>query len=138
MINSVVLVGRLTRDPELRYTANGAGAAVVKFTLAVERNFTNQIGERETDFIFISVWRNLAENVAKYCVKGSLVALTGRLQVRSFENEEGRTMWMTEVVADQVKFLDYRNKEQQDNSNDPLAEVGKPIDLDDLDLPFDI
>jgi single-strand DNA-binding protein len=153
VLNRVVLVGRLTRDPELRYTANGT--AVAKFTLAVDRNFTNQQGEREADFIFISVWRNLAENCAKYTRKGSLVALEGRLQVRSYENQEGRTVWTTEVVADQVKFLDSRNSQNNDNNfgdnnrgygsqnqqnnqsnQDPFQSVGKPIDLSDDDLPF--
>lgn len=153
MLNRVVLVGRLTRDPELRYTANG-GTAVARFTLAVERNYTNQQGEREADFIFISVWRGLAENCAKYLRKGSLVALEGRLQVRSYENQEGRTVWSTEVVADQVKFLDSRSSQNNDNNfgdnsmgysnqnqnkpsnQDPFQSVGKPIDLSDDDLPF--
>jgi single-strand DNA-binding protein len=155
VLNRVVLVGRLTRDPELRYTANG-GTAIARFTLAVDRNYTNQQGEREADFIFISVWRGLAENCAKYLSKGSLVALEGRLQVRSYENQEGRTAWSTEVVADQVKFLDSRNSQNNDNNygdnnmgynnqnqqnkqqsnQDPFQSVGKPIDLSDDDLPF--
>ncbi|WP_028778254.1 single-stranded DNA-binding protein [Shimazuella kribbensis] len=154
MLNRVVLVGRLTRDPELRYAKNGV--AVAKFTLAVDRNYTNQQGERETDFIFISVWRGLAENCAKYTRKGSLVALEGRLQVSSYENQEGRTVWTTEVVADHVKFLDSRNSQNSDNNfgdnnmgynnnqnqqkkqsnQDPFQSVGKPIDLSDDDLPF--
>jgi single-strand DNA-binding protein len=136
MLNRVVLCGRLVRDPELRYLQNGA--AVAKFTLAVDRNFTNQNGEREADFIFISVWRGLAENCAKYTSKGSLVALEGRLQVRSYENNEGRTVWTTEVVADQVKFLDSKKKdEQQEQGDDPFQKIGKPIDIDaEMDLPF--
>jgi single-strand DNA-binding protein len=153
VLNRVVLVGRLTRDPELRYTANGA--AVAKFTLAVDRNYTNQQGERETDFIFISVWRGLAENCAKYTRKGSLVALEGRIQVSSYDNQEGRKVWTTEVVADSVKFLDSRNSQNSDNNSDennmgynnqsqqkkqsgqdPFQSVGKPIDLSDDDLPF--
>jgi single-strand DNA-binding protein len=124
----------LVRDPELRYLQNGA--AVAKFTLAVDRNYTNQNGEKETDFIFISVWRGLAENCAKFIGKGSLVALEGRLQVSSYENNEGRTVWSTEVVADQVKFLDSKKRdEQQDDQGDPFQKIGKPIILDD-DLPF--
>ena len=135
MLNRVVLVGRLTRDPELRYTESGA--PVAKFTLAVDRNYTKQNGEREVDFIFISAWRNLAENVAKYTTKGSLVALEGKLQVRSYENNEGRTVWHTEVVADNVRFLDSKKKdEQQNDQGDPLQQAGKPIDLDELDLDF--
>jgi single-strand DNA-binding protein len=126
----------LVRDPELRYLQNGA--AVAKFTLAVDRNYTNQNGEKETDFIFISVWRGLAENCAKYTSKGSLVALEGRLQVSSYDNQEGRKVWHTEVVADNVRFLDSKKKdEQQDDQGDPFQKVGKPIDLDaEMDLPF--
>lgn len=140
MLNRVVLVGRLTRDPELNFTANG-GTAVAKFTLAVERNYTNQNGEREADFIFISVWRGLAENCAKFIGKGSLVALEGRLQVRSYENQEGRTVWSTEVVADQVKFLDSKKKDEQQDDSDsytlnPFQSTGKPIEISDDDLPF--
>lgn len=136
MLNRVVLVGRLVRDPELRYTANGA--AVAKFTLAVDRNYTNQNGEKETDFIFVSVWRGLAENCAKYTSKGSLVAVEGRLQVSSYENNEGRKVWTTEVVADNVRFLDSKKKEQREDNGsylDPFQDVGKPIDLSD-EVPF--
>jgi single-strand DNA-binding protein len=133
-MNRVCLCGRLVRDPELRYTANGA--AVAKFTLAVDRGYTNKQGEKETDFIFISVWRGLAENVAKYTKKGSLVALEGKLQVSSYQNSEGRTVWTTEVVADNVRFLDTKKKEyQEDNGGDPFIDMGKPIELPD-DLPF--
>lgn len=153
MLNRVVLVGRLTRDPEMRYT--DSGTAVARFTLAVDRNYTNQQGEREADFIFISVWRGLAENCAKYLSKGSLIALEGRIQVRSYENKEGRTVWSTEVVADNVRFLDSRNSQKGENNfsgnnagfnnqnqqnrpsnQDPFQSVGKPIDLSDDDLPF--
>jgi single-strand DNA-binding protein len=136
MLNRVVLVGRLTRDPELRYLQNGA--AVAKFTLAVDRNFTNQNGEREADFIFISVWRNQAENVAKYCVKGSLVALEGRLQVSNYDNQEGQRVYHTEVVADNVRFLDSKKQKQQSSTETELEPIytGKPIDLSDDDLPF--
>ena len=100
----------------------------------MDRNYTNQNGERETDFIFISVWRGLAENCAKYTSKGSLVALEGRLQVSSYDNQEGRKVWTTEVVADNVRFLDSKKKE--DNGGDPFQQVGKPIILDDDMLPF--
>lgn len=146
MLNRVILVGNLTRDPELRYTSNG-GVAVVRFTVAVNRRFTNQQGEREADFINIVAWRNLAENCGNYLRKGSLVAIEGRIQTRSYENQEGRTVYVTEVVADDVRFLSSRNRTQssygQQESNqskgmidDPFADDGSPIDISDDDLPF--
>ncbi|WNF37161.1 single-stranded DNA-binding protein [Bacillaceae bacterium IKA-2] len=104
MLNRVVLVGRLTRDPELRYTPNGI--AVASITLAVSRPFSNQQGNRETDFINIVVWRKQAENVANYLRKGSLTGVDGRLQSRSYENNEGKKVFITEVVADSVQFLE--------------------------------
>lgn len=104
MINVVVLVGRLTRDPELRHTPSGR--PVSTFTLAVDRPFTNQQGEREADFINIVVWGRQAETVAQYLGKGRLVAVKGRLQVRSYETADGQRRWVTEVVADDVRFLD--------------------------------
>ncbi|MDQ0163713.1 single-stranded DNA-binding protein [Bacillus alveayuensis] len=104
MMNRVVLVGRLTRDPELRYTPNGV--AVATFTLAVNRNFTNQHGEREADFINCVVWRRPAENVANFLKKGSLAGVDGRLQTRSYEDQTGRRVYVTEVVADSVQFLE--------------------------------
>lgn len=135
MLNRIVLVGRLTKDCDLRYTTSGHATA--KFTLAVDRGYTNQQGERETDFIFISVWRGLAENCAKYTSKGSLVALEGRLQVSSYDNQEGRKVWTTEVVADNVRFLDTKKKDEQVQGDDPFQKIGKPINLDDeQDLPF--
>ncbi|MDA8352510.1 MAG: single-stranded DNA-binding protein [Firmicutes bacterium] len=152
MLNRVVLIGRLTWDPELRYTPNGV--AVTSFRLAVDRPFTNQRGERETDFIDIVVWRQLAETVANYMKKGRLVAVEGRLQVRSFENNEGRRIRVSEVVGDNVRFLDrggdrsggsgfnqgYDNpggmSKDRGPSDDPFADDGKPIDISDDDLPF--
>lgn len=118
MLNSVILVGRLTRDPDLRYTTNG-GVAVVRFTVAVNRRFTNQQGEREADFINIVAWRNLAENCGNYLRKGSLVAVEGRIQTRSYANQEGRTVYVTEVVADDVRFLDSKKPKDQDDPFDP-------------------
>lgn len=106
MINRVILVGRLTKDPELRYTPNGV--AVATFTLAVNRTYTNQQGEREADFINCIVWRRQAENVANYLKKGSLAGVEGRIQTRSYENQEGRKVYVTEVVADSVQFLEPR------------------------------
>ncbi|NGP45212.1 single-stranded DNA-binding protein [Bacillaceae bacterium SIJ1] len=104
MLNRVVLVGRLTRDPELRYTPSGQ--AVANFTLAVDRPFTNQQGNREADFLNCVVWRRQAENVANFLKKGSLAGVDGRIQSRSYENQEGRRVYVTEVVAESVQFLE--------------------------------
>ncbi|WP_462410054.1 single-stranded DNA-binding protein [Neobacillus sp. Marseille-QA0830] len=106
MINRVVLVGRLTKDPELKYTPNGV--AVATFTLAVNRQFPNQNGEREADFLNCVVWRKAAENVANFLKKGSLAGVDGRIQVRTYE-QEGRRQYFTEIVADSVQFLEPRN-----------------------------
>ena len=108
MMNSVNLIGRLTRDPELRYTSN-AGVALATFTLAVDRPFTNQQGEREADFIRIVTWRKQAENCANYLSKGRLVAVVGRLQVRNYETPEGERRTISEVVADNVQFLERKD-----------------------------
>lgn len=144
MINRVVLVGRLTKDPELRYTPNGT--AVARFTLAVNRPFMNQEGERETDFINVVVWRKAAENVANYLNKGRLAGVDGRLQTRSYENNEGRRVYVTEVVAESVQFLEPKgtrengsnraNDTNQSYYDDPFADDGAPIDISDDDLPF--
>ncbi|SFS37019.1 single-stranded DNA-binding protein [Marininema halotolerans] len=159
MLNRVVLIGRLTKDPELRYTQSGV--AVASFRLAVERPFTNQQGEKEADFIDIVAWRQLGETVANYMKKGRLVAVEGRLQIRSYENQEGRRIRISEVVADNVRFLESRaqaaasdagsyNQDYGNSggngggnfgggrspSNDPFADDGKPIDISDDDLPF--
>lgn len=111
MINRVVLVGRLTRDPELRYTPSGV--PVANFTLAVNRTFTNQQGEREADFINCVVWRRPAENVANYLKKGSLAGVDGRIQTRSYEGQDGKRVYVTEVVADSVQFLEPRSASQE-------------------------
>jgi single-strand DNA-binding protein len=108
MLNRVILIGRLTRDPELRYTP--AGVAVTQFTLAVDRPFTNQqTREREADFIPVVTWRQLAETCANYLRKGRLAAVEGRIQVRSYDNNEGRKVYVTEVIADNVRFLESAN-----------------------------
>jgi single-strand DNA-binding protein len=104
MLNRVVLVGRLTKDPDLRYTPNGV--AVAQFTLAVNRTFTNQQGDREADFINCVVWRKPAENVANFLKKGSLAGVDGRIQTRNFEGQDGKRVYITEVVADSVQFLE--------------------------------
>ncbi len=113
MMNRVVLVGRLTKDPELRYTPSGV--AVATFTLAVNRTFTNQQGEREADFINCVIWRRPAENVANFLKKGSLAGVDGRLQTRNYEGQDGKRVYVTEVVAESVQFLEPRSDGQQGN-----------------------
>lgn len=128
MINSVTLVGRLTKDPNIRQTPNGV--TVAQFTLAINRNFTNQNGEREADFIEIVAFRKQAENIGNYLFKGSLAGVTGRIQSRSYENQEGQRVYVKEVVADSVQFLEpkgtngqanntYTNQRQQTSSYQP-------------------
>lgn len=107
MINRVVLVGRLTKDPELKYTQSGV--AVTRFTLAVNRTFTNQQGQREADFVNCVTWRKQAENTANYLRKGSLTGIEGRIQTSNFEGKDGNRVFMTEVVADSVQFLEPRS-----------------------------
>ena len=104
MLNRVVLVGRLTKDPEYRTTPSGVSVAT--FTLAVNRTFTNAQGEREADFINCVVFRRQADNVNNYLSKGSLAGVDGRLQSRNYENQEGRRVFVTEVVCDSVQFLE--------------------------------
>ena len=138
MMNRVTLVGRLTKDPELRFTPKGVG--VCTFTLAVNRPFMNQNGDREADFIRIVVWRKAAESAAQYLKKGSLAGVDGRLSSRSFE-KEGQRVFVTEVVADTVQFLEpkgSRNGNGQQPSNgqgNPFAR-DNPADISDQDLPF--
>ncbi|AMA74552.1 single-stranded DNA-binding protein [Aneurinibacillus thermoaerophilus] len=154
-MNRVVLLGRLTKDPELRYTPNGT--AVVTFTLAVDRRMTNQQGERETDFLPIVVWSKLAELCAQYLKKGQQAAVEGRIQVRNYENKEGRRVYVTEIIADNVQFLGGRQGQSSDESyssgfersagfdgghsrdsfdDNPFANDQRPIDISDDDLPF--
>ncbi|MFD0674479.1 single-stranded DNA-binding protein [Cohnella sp. GCM10027633] len=109
MLNRVILIGRLTKDPELRYTPQGV--AVAQFTLAVDRGFSSNKEEREADFIPIVVWRQLAETCANYLRKGRLAAVEGRIQVRNYDNNEGRRVYVTEVIADNVRFLESANRE---------------------------
>ncbi len=112
MLNRVVLVGRLTRDPELRYTPNGIPVAT--FTLAVNRTYTNQQGEREADFINCVVWRRQAENVANFLKKGNLAGVDGRIQTRNYEAQDGRRVYVTEVVAESVQFLEPKSASGRD------------------------
>jgi single-strand DNA-binding protein len=143
MLNRVILIGRLTKDPELRYTP--AGVAVTQFTLAVDRPFSGGQGrEREADFIPVVVWRQQAETAANFLRKGRLCAIEGRIQVRNYDNNEGRKVYVTEVVADNVRFLDRgeggQNVERQHPDNapqrDPFDGDEKPVDISDDDLPF--
>jgi len=156
-MNKVVLIGRLTRDPELRYT--GSNTPDATFSLAVNRNFSNQNGEREADFINIVVWRKQAENVKKYCTKGSLVAVEGRIQTGSYE-KDGQRVYTTDVVADSVQFLeskaqsenrmtsdsdfsqvtpqDFVNQEvkESDMSDEVFANFGDSVEISDDDIAF--
>src|SRR5699024_1943456 len=146
-MNNVQLIGRLTKDVDMKYTPNGV--AVSNFTLAVNRPFKNKNGEYEADFIRIQVWRKPAENVANYCKKGSQVAVTGRIQTSSFEGQDGQMVYMTEVVADYVQFLDTRignsNRKQNQQSNpyhnqqqnqNHFGDQAEPLDINDSELPF--
>ncbi len=157
-MNKVVLIGRLTRDPDLRYPSSNV--PVANFTIAVNRPFENQNGERVADFINIIVWRKQAENVKKYIGKGSLVAVEGRIQTRNYEGQDGKRVYVTEVVADSVQFLESRSQSQnraggsfgmddpmgpmdempQPTTNieeeDPFANFGSDIEISDDDLPF--
>ncbi|MBK0039347.1 MULTISPECIES: single-stranded DNA-binding protein [unclassified Enterococcus] len=162
MINNVTLVGRLTKDPELRYTANGTGVAT--FTLAINRNFTNQAGEREADFVQCVIWRKPAETLANYARKGTLLGVTGRIQTRSYDNQQGQRVYVTEVVAENFQLLESKATSEQrqstqasqptqqanrQNYNEPVpsgfpsdgdmptgAPVGATLDISDDNLPF--
>jgi single-strand DNA-binding protein len=136
MMNRTILVGRLTRDPELKYTPNGK--AVANFTLAVNRQFNRE----ETDFINITVWGKPAENTANFLKKGSLAGVDGRIQTRNYEGQDGKKVYVTEVVAESVQFLEPKqggakteNKGFVKVDNDPFAGNGQ-IDISDDDLPF--
>lgn len=156
-MNKVFLIGRLTRDPELRYTSSNI--AVATFSIAVDHNFSNAAGEREADFINIVVWRKQAENVKNYMHKGSQVAIDGRIQTRSYDDTDGKKRYVTEVVADNVQFLDSKGSRDAsvptsapeptpydfasqpepkttDVKNDPFADFGNNIEISDDDLPF--
>lgn len=128
MMNKVILIGRLTKDVELRYTQSGKPCA--SFTVAVNRPYSNN-GQKETDFINVVIWDKQAENVNKYTSKGSLVGIEGRLQVRSFEGSDGKRKAITEVLASNIQFLDKKEQhEQNTNTNDPFKEMGDKIEND--------
>lgn len=151
MINSVCLVGRLTRDPELKYTGNNV--AVASFSLAVNRNFKDANGEREADFINCVIWRQQAENLANWAKKGALIGITGRIQTRSYENQQGQRVYVTEVVAENFQMLESRAAREGGNANggynqQPQQQApnnsrggapfgnSSPMDIQDSDLPF--
>ncbi|EHQ92165.1 single-stranded DNA-binding protein [Desulfosporosinus youngiae] len=136
MLNRVVLIGRLTKDPELRYTPTGV--AVANFTLAVDRNYKNAQGERETDFINCVVYRKLAELSAEYLAKGKMAAVDGRIQVRSYTGNDDQKRWVTEVIAENVRFLSPKGSEggsTDSRSLDKTSSFGHEVNLDD-DIPF--
>lgn len=156
MINNLTLVGRLTKDPDLKYTGNGT--AVATFTLAVNRNFTNQSGEREADFINCVIWRKPAETLANYAKKGVLIGVTGRIQTRSYDNQQGQKVYVTEVIADNFQLLESKKVDSsqntqgsgvsnsqtnnytrnQQNTNSATADPfgNSSIDISNDDLPF--
>ena len=161
-MNKVILIGRLARDPELRTTPSNLSVAT--FTVAVSRPFTPQGGNPETDFINCVVWRRQAENLAKYCRKGSQVAVEGRIQTRNYAAQDGSRRYVTEVMCDSITFLgsktdnqgseptfvannyeqpayqapmpDMRSMPTTDISEDPFKDFGEEITLSDDDLPF--
>jgi single-strand DNA-binding protein len=129
MLNKAIIIGRLTKDPELKYTQSGV--AVTNFTVAVDRNFKNAQGEKETDFIPVVVWRQQAEHCCRYLGKGRLVAVSGRIQVRTYDDKDGTRRYVTEIVADEVQFLDWGEKKES-NDMEGFQPIGNDID----DLPF--
>lgn len=157
-MNNVVLVGRLARDPELRTVNTPSGTnATSTFTIAVSRQFSNQNGEREADFINCVIWGRQAENLCKYCSKGSQIGLQGRIQTRNYQNKDGVTVYVTEVVATNITYLSSKNSngnvgmdfpqlnnnndnmnriETNDITEDPFKDFGSEVVLSDDDLPF--
>jgi single-strand DNA-binding protein len=148
MINNVVLVGRLTKDPDLRYTQQGK--AVATYTLAVNRNFTNQSGNKEADFINCVIWGKRAEALANYCKKGALVGTTGRIQTRNYDNQQGQRIYVTEIIAENFQMLESRsvseardgnsknadNYQNQNHEDLPMPEEFNEEDIRDSDIPY--
>ena len=155
-MNKAFLIGRLTRDPELRYSSSNT--PIVNFTIAIDRQFTNRDGQRETDFIRIVAYNKQAENISKFVSKGSLVAVDGRIQTGSYEDKDGKRVYTTDIVADRVQFLDNRNSanashneatdedvspadfqndaEETNVSDDVFADFGSSIEISDDDIAF--
>lgn len=125
MLNRSILIGRLTKDPELRYSPNGT--AIVNMTLAVDRPFA----KGETDFIPIVVFKQQAESAANYLKKGRLCAVEGRIQTRNYDGKDGKKVYVTEIVADNVRFLEKADQQQKE-----VFEQGAPVEISDSDLPF--
>lgn len=140
MINNTVLVGRLTKDVELRYTPSNV--AVATFTLAVNRTFKNENGEREADFINCVMWRQQAENLANWAKKGALIGIAGRIQTRSYDNQQGQRVYVTEVVAETFQLLESKGQgnqgqqKQAQQQTPDFSRQGAPMDISDDDLPF--
>ena len=142
MMNKTILIGRLTRDAELRYTSSNK--AYASFSLAVQRDYKNTDGNYDSDFINIAMWGQIAETVNKYTHKGDLIAVSGRLQTRTYENNEAKKVYVTEVIADKVTFLQQKKEDnkasvqEEKQDNDPFEEMGKQVEaeIDDNDLPF--
>lgn len=134
MLNRIVLIGRLTRDPELRYTPNGV--AIATFTLAVDRPRPNQQGQRETDFIDIVTWRQLAELCANYLSKGKLAAVDGRLEIRVYDAQDGQKRRAARVVADNVRFLSPKDSAGSHDVEANLGNIGSEVSFNEDDIPF--
>lgn len=155
-MNKAFLIGRLTRDPELRYSSSNA--AIVNFSIAIDRQYTNSNGQRETDFINIVAFQKQAENIKKYVTKGSLVAVDGRIQTRNYDDKDGKKVYVTEVIADRVQFLSSKSsstesvvtntdnvspadfqtesKTETNVSDDVFADFGSSIEISDDDIAF--
>lgn len=145
-MNRILMTGRTTAKPELRYTQSGVG--VVNFTLAVNRKFRNENGDFDADFISCVAFRKTAETIAEYIEKGDLLGVEGRIQTRNYENQNGQKVYVTEVVVDQIDFLQARKEKTNEFGNpvgtreveeveeNPFKEFGKQIEIDDSDLPF--
>lgn len=142
MLNNISLVGRVVRDVELRYTPSNV--AVATFTLAVNRTFKNENGEREADFINCVMWRQQAENLANWAKKGALIGITGRIQTRSYDNQQGQRVYVTEVVAEQFQLLESKGQGNQGQQRQAQQETpdfsrntnANPLDISDDMLPF--
>ena len=131
-MNKIILIGRLTKAPDLRYTQNGA--AVCTFTLAVNRPYSKD-GEQEADFINIVVWNKSGENCAKYLEKGRQCAIEGRLQIRTYDGDDGKKRWVSEVVADRVEFLGGGGNGSKQKADD-LEDFGYEVQFDESEVPF--
>lgn len=133
-MNQVFLIGRLTRDIDIKYTKDNI--AIGNITIAVSRNRKNANGEYESDFINCVVYRETAERIEKYTHKGDLIAIGGRIQTRNYEDKDGNKKYVTEVVVERVTFLGTKKETKQEDTSDPYEEMGTQIELTDDELPF--